>query len=73
MKEEDGTPHAFSAACPHKGCTLTWNNADRTWDCPCHGSRFDGYGRVLNGPAVSDLASVEHEEKSAGNSNELVI
>ena len=54
-KEENGTPHAFSAACTHKGCTLTWNNADRTWDCPCHGSIFSANGTVIHGPAVQPL------------------
>ena len=55
-KEDDGTPHAFSASCTHKGCTLTWNNADRTWDCPCHGSIFSADGVVIHGPAVTPLA-----------------
>jgi Rieske Fe-S protein len=56
-KEQDGTLHAFSAACTHKGCTLTWNNADRTWDCPCHGSIFAADGSVIHGPAVEPLAA----------------
>ena len=56
-KEADGTAHAFSAACTHKGCTLTWNNADRTWDCPCHGSIFGADGSVIHGPAVEPLAA----------------
>ncbi len=54
-KEKDGTLHAFSAACTHKGCTLTWNNADLTWDCPCHGSIFSIDGSVIHGPAVDPL------------------
>jgi hypothetical protein len=37
-KGNDGIPHAVSASCTHKGCTVTWNSAERTWDCPCHGS-----------------------------------
>jgi len=45
-----------TAVCPHLGCHVRWNNAERSWDCPCHGSRFDPDGRVLNGPALSDLA-----------------
>lgn len=56
-KADDGTPHAFSASCTHKGCTLTWNNADRTWDCPCHGSIFGADGSVIHGPAVEPLAA----------------
>jgi glycine/D-amino acid oxidase-like deaminating enzyme/nitrite reductase/ring-hydroxylating ferredoxin subunit len=55
-KEEDGTLHAFSASCTHKGCTLTWNNADRTWDCPCHGSIFSADGSIIHGPAGEPLA-----------------
>jgi nitrite reductase/ring-hydroxylating ferredoxin subunit len=54
-KGDDGTPHAFSASCTHKGCTVTWNNADRTWDCPCHGSIFSCDGGVIHGPAVEPL------------------
>ena len=55
----DGTPHAFSAVCPHLGCVVQWNGAEKTWDCPCHGSRFDKLGKVVNGPANTDLAPAE--------------
>jgi glycine/D-amino acid oxidase-like deaminating enzyme/nitrite reductase/ring-hydroxylating ferredoxin subunit len=58
-KEEDGTPHALSAACTHMGCTVTWNNADRTWDCPCHGSMFTCDGEVIHGPATDPLKPVK--------------
>ena len=54
-KEDDGTPHAVSASCTHKGCIVTWNNADRTWDCPCHGSIYSAEGSVIHGPAVEPL------------------
>jgi glycine/D-amino acid oxidase-like deaminating enzyme/nitrite reductase/ring-hydroxylating ferredoxin subunit len=54
-KSADGRPHVLSASCTHKGCTVTWNNADRTWDCPCHGSIFSADGAVLHGPAVEPL------------------
>lgn len=42
--------------CPHLGCALKWNNAERSWDCPCHGSRFDKHGKVLDNPANGDLS-----------------
>ncbi|HEY4132885.1 MAG TPA: FAD-dependent oxidoreductase [Gemmatimonadaceae bacterium] len=54
-RDERGTLHERSAACTHLGCTVHWNSAERTWDCPCHGSRFDPYGKVVNGPAIGDL------------------
>lgn len=54
-RDEDGELHCVSAACTHKGCTVTWNNADRTWDCPCHGSIFAADGSVLHGPARKPL------------------
>ena len=40
--------------CPHMGCRLEWNPHERSWDCPCHGSRFDRYGRLLDGPAQKE-------------------
>jgi Rieske Fe-S protein len=57
----DGTVHAVSITCTHMGCTLKWNRAETSWDCPCHGSRFDCDGKVLNGPAVRPLSQVEVE------------
>ena len=55
FKDAQGRTHAFSAACTHKGCTVTWNNADLTWDCPCHGSVFSCDGQVIHGPATDPL------------------
>lgn len=54
-RDEHGKLHKRSAMCPHLGCIVSWNRLEKTWDCPCHGSSFDPYGRVLNGPANSDL------------------
>ena len=54
-KDESGTLHERSAVCPHLKCIVDWNPGEKSWDCPCHGSRFDPLGRVLNGPAVSPL------------------
>jgi Rieske Fe-S protein len=56
-RDEGGQLHVRSAACSHLKCIVTWNDAERSWDCPCHGSRYDRFGDVLNGPAVSPLAS----------------
>ena len=54
-RDEDGTLYAVTPKCPHLGCQLEWNPEEKTWDCPCHGSRFDFRGRLLNGPAQTDL------------------
>ncbi len=54
-RDEAGTVHAVSPVCTHMGCTVTWNTAETTWDCPCHGSRFGCDGQVIQGPAVKDL------------------
>jgi glycine/D-amino acid oxidase-like deaminating enzyme/nitrite reductase/ring-hydroxylating ferredoxin subunit len=54
-RDERGTVHRRSAVCPHLGCIVAWNPAASTWDCPCHGSRFDKVGAVINGPSPKDL------------------
>jgi glycine/D-amino acid oxidase-like deaminating enzyme/nitrite reductase/ring-hydroxylating ferredoxin subunit len=54
-KGRDGTVQVVSARCTHLGCIVEWNDAERSWDCPCHGSRFGPGGEVLNGPAVRPL------------------
>lgn len=54
-RDEAGKFHECSATCPHLGGIVAWNEAEKTWDCPVHGSRFDCLGRVLNGPANADL------------------
>ena len=54
-RDDDGNLHAVSSRCTHLGCQVVWNAAERTWDCPCHASRFDVDGDVLNGPAVDPL------------------
>jgi glycine/D-amino acid oxidase-like deaminating enzyme/nitrite reductase/ring-hydroxylating ferredoxin subunit len=53
----NGELSALSPTCTHLGCMVHWNTSEKTWDCPCHGSRFDPHGRVLNGPAVTALAA----------------
>lgn len=64
-RDARGQVHECSATCPHLGCIVHWNAAGGTWDCPCHGSRFDPQGRVLNGPANRDLTPVEKARISA--------
>lgn len=58
-RDETGTLHQVTATCPHLGCIVAWNEAEKSWDCPCHGSRFDTDGHILHGPAVKNLRSVE--------------
>lgn len=58
-RDEGGTLHNLSAVCTHLGCIVAWNAAEKTWDCPCHGSRFGCLGSVINGPANKDLPPVE--------------
>jgi glycine/D-amino acid oxidase-like deaminating enzyme/nitrite reductase/ring-hydroxylating ferredoxin subunit len=54
-RDDEGRLHELSARCTHLGCIVSWNSAERTWDCPCHGSRFDHEGAVIQGPAVEPL------------------
>lgn len=58
-READGTFQECSAVCPHLGGIVCWNHAEKTWDCPAHGSRFDRLGKVLHGPANQDLCPIE--------------
>lgn len=57
-----GTLNLFSAVCPHLGCAVQWNSAEKTFDCPCHGSRFGTDGQVVNGPAHKSLKRVKSPE-----------
>jgi Rieske Fe-S protein len=54
-RDDDGTLQAVSSTCTHLGCQVNFNAAERSWDCPCHGSRFAPDGGVLQGPAVHRL------------------
>jgi len=54
-KDEEGKFHLVNTTCPHMGCELNWNSAERSWDCPCHGSRFTYEGEIIQGPAVKPL------------------
>lgn len=57
-RDNHGILHVCSAVCPHLGCIVAWNPAEQTWDCPCHGSRFERDGTVIAGPAEEDLEKV---------------
>jgi glycine/D-amino acid oxidase-like deaminating enzyme/nitrite reductase/ring-hydroxylating ferredoxin subunit len=61
-RDLQGQVHACSANCTHLGCVVHWNPGESSWDCPCHGSRFDPYGRVITGPATTPLKPVEFVE-----------
>lgn len=54
-KDENGEIYKIKPVCAHLGCELSWNNLEKTWDCPCHGSRFDYRGNQIYGPAIDDL------------------
>jgi glycine/D-amino acid oxidase-like deaminating enzyme/nitrite reductase/ring-hydroxylating ferredoxin subunit len=60
-RDEDGVRHEMSAVCTHLGCIVHWNDVGKTWDCPCHGSRFEPKGEVMNGPAPVGLRPVEED------------
>ena len=64
-RAEDGEVHLRSAVCPHLQCVVDWNHTEKSWDCPCHGSRFTATGRVINGPANTDLAMIEPKSEGA--------
>lgn len=56
-RDDDNQLHVVSAVCTHMKCIVNWNDAEKTWDCPCHGSRFTAEGKVIEGPATADLES----------------
>jgi glycine/D-amino acid oxidase-like deaminating enzyme/nitrite reductase/ring-hydroxylating ferredoxin subunit len=64
-RDDQGSIHELSAVCTHLYCIVAWNSVERTWDCPCHGSRFDPYGRVVNGPAITPLRELNPESPAS--------
>ncbi|MET9291366.1 FAD-dependent oxidoreductase [Streptomyces sp. NPDC003077] len=68
-RDEDGTAHEVSARCTHLGCLIAFNPGEKTWECPCHGSRFDTDGRVLQGPANRPLERRSPERRSPGSAS----
>lgn len=61
-RDEAGVLHTFDPSCRHMGCIVSWNNAERTWDCPCHGSRYNPMGGVIKSPAVYGLSEKKVNE-----------
>lgn len=58
-RDGEGQLHAVSSICTHRGCDVKWNDQDKVWDCPCHGSRFSPAGEVIHGPAARPLPLVD--------------
>ncbi len=58
-RDQEGKLYQYSAVCRHLKCLVAWNPTEHTWDCPCHGSRYDRFGKVINGPATEDLIPLE--------------
>ena len=58
-RDPNGVLHVVDTTCTHMGCETHWNDGDRTWDCPCHGSRYSYTGEVIEGPAKEPLAKIE--------------
>ncbi|MDB5139610.1 MAG: dependent oxidoreductase [Mucilaginibacter sp.] len=62
-RDTDGELHTLSPVCTHAKCIVNWNQEEKSWDCPCHGARYDVYGTILNGPATRNLQKIDYELK----------
>ena len=60
-RDDTGRLHAVNTQCPHLGCQLEWNPDEKSWDCPCHGSRFDFHGYLIDNPAGESLERLDVE------------
>ena len=58
-KDDSGKIYAVKPICKHLGCELSWNNLEKTWDCPCHGSRYDYMGNIITEPTKQNLDIIE--------------
>jgi nitrite reductase/ring-hydroxylating ferredoxin subunit len=67
-RDDKGKLKKVSATCTHMGCLVRWNDAEKTWDCPCHGSRFQANGKVLAGPAETPLEAVKPAPRAKASS-----
>lgn len=63
-RDEKGIIKVLSPICPHMGCTVHWNYAEKSWDCPCHGSRFDTHGKIIEGPSFKNLKQIKRRNDS---------
>lgn len=70
-RDEDGEFHTVSARCTHMGCLLKWNDGEMSWDCPCHGSRFDVDGNVIDTPAIEDLDTYSVNKQSLSQEDSI--
>ncbi|MGD9701113.1 MAG: Rieske 2Fe-2S domain-containing protein [Acidimicrobiia bacterium] len=69
-RDQSGQLHCLSAMCTHLGCVVGFNEAEQTWDCPCHGPRFEVDGTVLDGPASAPLERVAPAAASASGGSD---
>jgi nitrite reductase/ring-hydroxylating ferredoxin subunit len=72
-RDPQGVLHERSAVCPHLGCIVSWNNVESSWDCPCHGSRFQADGTVVNGPSAESLAPATEAKAAPGAPRSPII
>jgi Rieske Fe-S protein len=64
FRDERGSLTLLSPVCTHMKCIVRWNDADRTWDCPCHGARYRATGEVIGGPAEKPLEKIEPKQSA---------